>query len=55
LTLSGGACARKPTICGEDEHQVKIGREQYFLSGDGVLMPMRPGRPPPDLKYFDQA
>jgi hypothetical protein len=42
------------TICGEDEHQVKIGNEQYFLSGDGYLMPTRPSQPPPDLKYFKQ-
>jgi len=43
------------TICGEDEHQVKIGREQYYLSGDGHLMPTRKDQPPPDLRYFNQA
>ena len=43
------------TICGEDEHQVKIGGEQYFLSGDGHLMPTRKGQPAPDLKYFNQS
>jgi hypothetical protein len=42
------------TICGEDEHQVKIGTEQYFLSGDGYLMPTRKDQPPPDLKNFSQ-
>src|SRR5262249_38128472 len=40
------------TICGEDEHQVKIGNEQYFLSGDGYLMPTRKDQPPPDLRFF---
>ena len=40
------------TICGEDEHQVKIGGEQYYLSADGVLMPTRKNQPPPDLQYF---
>ncbi len=40
------------TICGEDEHQVRIGKEQYYLSGDGKLMPTRKGQPPPDLSYF---
>ena len=40
------------TICGEDEHQVKIGNEQYYLSGDGHLMPTRSNQPPPDLRYF---
>jgi len=42
------------TICGEDEHQVKIGREQYYLSGDGYLMPTRKDQPPPDLHYFNE-
>jgi hypothetical protein len=40
------------TICGEDEHQVKIGGEQYYLSGDGRLMPTRKDQPPPDLSFF---
>jgi len=43
------------TICGEDEHQVKIGKEQYFLSGDGLLMPTRKDQPPPDLRKFNQT
>jgi hypothetical protein len=43
------------TICGEDEHQVKIGREQYYLSGDGLLMPTRKDQPPPDLRHFNQT
>jgi hypothetical protein len=42
------------TICGEDEHQVKIGGEQYFLSGDGFLMPTRKDQRPPDLRFFNQ-
>lgn len=42
------------TICGEDEHQVKIGEEQYFLGGDGFLMPTRKDQPPPDLRNFTQ-
>jgi hypothetical protein len=29
-----------------------IGRENYFLSADGNLMPTRKDQPPPDLKYF---
>ena len=41
------------TICGEDEHQVKIGQEQYFLSGYGNLMPTRKDQPLPDLKNFN--
>jgi hypothetical protein len=43
------------TICREDEHQVKIGKEQYFLSGDGTLMPTRKDQAPPDLRFFNQS
>jgi hypothetical protein len=43
------------TICGEDEHQVKIGKEQYFLSGDGMLMPTRKDQAAPDLRYFNRS
>ena len=28
-------------ICAEDDHQVRIGDERYFLGGDGALMPTR--------------
>ena len=42
-------------ICVEDNHHVIIGKESYFLSPDGLLMPTRKNQPPPDLKYFDQA
>ena len=43
------------TICGEDEHQLRIGGEDYFVGGDGFLMPTRKGQPPPDLRHFDQS
>jgi hypothetical protein len=42
------------TICGEDEHQVRIGKEDYFVSGDGYLMPTKKGQAAPDLRRFDQ-
>jgi hypothetical protein len=32
-----------------------IGKENYFLSGDGLLMPAKKDQPPPDLKYFKQV
>jgi len=41
--------------CTEDNHHVIIGKEHYFLSGDGLLMPVRKNQPPPDLKYFNQV
>jgi len=42
-------------ICVEDNHHVIIGKESYFLSPDGLLMPTRKDQPPPDLKFFNQA
>jgi hypothetical protein len=39
-------------ICQEENHEVMIGNETYFLSADALLMPTRKGQPPPDLKYF---
>ena len=41
--------------CIEGQTHVNIGNETYFLSGDGTIMPMKKGQPPPDLKYFEQA
>ncbi|HLQ88430.1 MAG TPA: hypothetical protein VK148_00155 [Xanthobacteraceae bacterium] len=41
------------TICGEDEHQVRIGSQDYFLSGERILMPTRAGQAPPDLRRFE--
>jgi hypothetical protein len=34
---------------------IAIGKESYFLSGDGMLMPVRKDQPPPDLSYFQQT
>ena len=39
-------------ICAENNAYVTIGKETYFLSADGLLMPMRKGQPAPDLRYF---
>ena len=39
-------------VCGEGNNHVGIGTENYFLSGDGFLMPTRKDQPPPDLRYF---
>jgi hypothetical protein len=40
--------------CTEGNNQVVIGKENYFLSADGNLMPTRKDQAPPDLKYFKQ-
>jgi hypothetical protein len=34
------------------EDQCSDGKEFYFLSGDGYLMPTRKDQPPPDTRYF---
>jgi hypothetical protein len=40
--------------CGEDNHHVRVGRDDYFVSEDGYLMPVKKGQAPPDLRYFDK-
>jgi hypothetical protein len=39
----------------EGNGQVAIGKENYFLSGDGLLMPAKKNQAPPDLRYFKQT
>ncbi len=41
--------------CAEDNHQIRIGGERYYVSGDGYLMPTRRDQPAPDLRAFDRA
>ena len=41
--------------CSEDNHHVLIGGQDYFLSGDNMLMPSKRGQAPPDLRYFNPA
>jgi hypothetical protein len=31
-----------------------FGKEGYFLSAAGLLMPSKKDQPPPDLKYFNR-
>jgi hypothetical protein len=42
-------------ICAEGNNHVGIGAENYFLSGEGLLMPAKKDQPPPDLRYFKPA
>jgi len=39
----------------EGNGQIMVGKENYFLSGDGLLMPAKKDQPPPDLRYFKQT
>jgi hypothetical protein len=41
--------------CTENNHHLVIGEQNYFVSGDGYLMPARKDQPPPDLRYFKQT
>jgi hypothetical protein len=43
------------TACTETTQQVVIGKENYFLSADGLLMPAKKDQAPPDLRYFKPA
>jgi hypothetical protein len=36
----------------EGNGQIMIGKENYFLSGDGILMPAKKDQAAPDLRYF---
>ncbi len=43
------------SVCEEYNGQAFIGKENYFLSADGFLMPARKGQAPPDTRYFKQT
>jgi hypothetical protein len=39
-------------VCAEAQVWITLGKEDYFLSSDGLLMPSKKGQAPPDLRYF---
>ena len=45
----------KSDVCSENNTHVRIGKENYYLSADGMLMPAKKDQPPPDFKYFSQT
>jgi hypothetical protein len=45
----------KERSCHEANLHVVIGSDQYFLSADQKLMPVKAGQAPPDLRYFKQS
>jgi len=47
--------AHRESVCAENNNHLKIGGDDYMLSADGLLMPVRKGQAPPDLQYFDQT
>jgi hypothetical protein len=34
---------------------VFIGKDGYYVSADGYLMPIKKDQPPPDLRYFKKT
>jgi hypothetical protein len=34
---------------------VRIGKDAFYLSQEGFLMPLKKDQPPPDLRYFNQS
>jgi hypothetical protein len=45
----------RETVCEENNPHVRIGKEDYMLSADRLLMPAKKDQPPPDLRYFKQT
>jgi hypothetical protein len=41
--------------CTENRSMIAIGKDNYFISGDDMLMPVRKGQSPPDLRYFKRS
>ena len=41
--------------CSENNNHVVVGKEEYFISADGYLMPVRKDQAPPDSRYFKQS
>jgi hypothetical protein len=42
-------------ICAEGQAQMRVGKERYYLSADGYLMPVKKGQAPPDTRYFGRG
>jgi hypothetical protein len=42
----------RESICAENNQHVVIGKEDYFVSADGYLMPTRKDQSPPDTRYI---
>jgi hypothetical protein len=38
--------------CVDDNQHVQVGPEDYVVGADGLLMPVRKGQAPPDLRHF---
>jgi hypothetical protein len=43
------------TVCAEDNHQLRIGQQDYYIGADDNLLPTKKNQPAPDLKFFTQS
>jgi hypothetical protein len=43
------------SVCIEYNAQIFVGKENYFLTAEGLLMPAKKGQKPPDIRYFDES
>ena len=41
--------------CSENNPLVRIGNEGYYINAEGLLMPVKKGQRPPDLRYFESV
>jgi hypothetical protein len=41
--------------CVENNAHIRIGNQNYMLSGDGLLMPAKKDQSPPNLRYFNRS
>jgi hypothetical protein len=41
--------------CVENNAHIRVGNQDYMLSGDGLLMPAKKDQSPPDLRYFNRS
>ena len=42
-------------ICAENNPHIRVGKEHYYVSADGYLMPTHKDQPPPDARYFSKG
>jgi hypothetical protein len=55
IRVGGSHPVWREFICAEGNNHVEIGKQPYFLSAEGLLMPTKRDQPPPDLKYFKSS
>jgi hypothetical protein len=45
----------RESACTENNAHARIGKQDYMISSDGLLMPTKKDQAPPDLRYFNRA